>query len=138
MVKKGAIALIEKKGMEVICPDIKDLGSGIADMAAKDGACLVLVRVEARPEDGTPPPPFSLNRARVHEVAGLLESRGDLEAFRLSEVRLDVADPLIFDGKRTLLQYVHDALEMQGEPRLSGRTPDAGRKEGRRACEPER
>lgn len=62
-VRKITEAFIKSRGMSVVLPDISDLGSGIADIAAKDGECLVLVRIEARfGYDPAPPPPFSLNR----------------------------------------------------------------------------
>lgn len=91
-VRKITEAFIKSRGMSVVLPDISDLGSGIADIAAKDGECLVLVRIEARfGYDPAPPPPFSLNRRRVFEVVSLLESNENLPAF--SKVRLDLAMP---------------------------------------------
>lgn len=59
-VRKITEAFIKSRGMSVVLPDISDLGSGIADIAAKDGECLVLVRIEAR--FGYDPPLLRLSR----------------------------------------------------------------------------
>lgn len=136
-VRKITEAFIKSRGMSVVLPDISDLGSGIADIAAKDGECLVLVRIEARfGYDPAPPPPFSLNRQRVYEVVSLLESNENLPAF--SKVRLDLVMPRIVPGNRALMMYVHDHLEMQDEPLPSRQAPKLHRGKGKKPCEPER
>jgi hypothetical protein len=136
-VRKITEAFIKSRGMSVVLPDISDLGSGIADIAAKDDECLVLVRIEARfGYDPAPPPPFSLNRRRVFEVVSLLESNENLPAF--SKVRLDLAMPRIVPGNRALMMYVHDHLEMQDEPLPSRQAPKLHRGKGKKPCEPER
>ena len=126
--QKGTIALVESKGMEVIRPNIKNLGSGIANIAARDGNCLVLVRIESR-LDGTPPAPFSLNRARVYEVAALLEAEEALPA-ALSEVRLDLSNPRILANSKMLISYEHDCLGMQGERPRQNRKAGEKRERG--------
>lgn len=135
--RKATEVFIKSRGMSVVSPDISGLGSGIADIAAKDGECLVLIRIEVRSGyDPAPPPPFSLNRPRVHEVVSLLESSGNLPAF--AKVRLDLAMPRIVPGNRVLMMYERDHLEMQDEPLPSRQTTKPRRGKGKKPCEPER